>query len=112
MSAGPKQTRTKKGGKPPVQARPSAGSKQTRKEDKPAIRRERARAKRPRKIHALRMDDPDWPWPLPLCCMRAPVWLQQKVYRETRLFKRSQGITGPTEEERARYRAWRVDHGY
>ena len=90
----------------------SVGPRQASKGKKPAIKRERARAKRPRKIHALRMSDPDWPWPLPLCYMRAPVWWQQKVYRETRRFKQSQGITGPDEATRARYRAWREENGY
>ncbi len=58
----------------PKQKRKSAAPKKTRKGGKPALRRERIRVKKPRKITALRMDDPDWPWPLHLCEMRQPIW--------------------------------------
>ena len=93
----------------PKQTRKSAAPK---KGGKPALRRERIRAKKPRKIAALRMDDPDWPWPLHLCEMRQPIWKLQRSYRSKRLWNRSQGITGPDEAYRAILREWREENGY
>ena len=91
----------------PKQTRKSAATKQTRKGRKPAIRRERIKAKKPRKIAALRMTDPDWPWPLPCSYLRLLIWKQQMFYRRNRLWNRREGITGPDEERRAQIMEWR-----
>ena len=90
-----------------------AAPKPTCKGNKPAIktRKERFRAKKPRKISALRMTDPDWPWPLPYSYLRLPIWKQQMFYRSMRLWNRREGITGPDEDRRALIRQWREEDG-
>ena len=93
------------------QSRMPAAPKPIHKGKRPAIKRERVRAKKPRKIAALRSSDPDWPWPLPYSYLRLPIWKQQMFYRSMRLWNRREGITGPDEERRALIRQWREENG-
>jgi hypothetical protein len=76
------------------------------------IKRKRTKTKKPRKIPSVHMDHPDWPWPLHYWELRHPVWWQQKAYRERRIFYRSIGETGPSEETRAQVRKWKAENGY
>ena len=72
----------------------------------------RTRAKKPRKIPSVHMDHPDWPWPLDLCMLRYPIWMQQMNYKENRKWYRKTGETGPSEEYRAAIREWKAEHGF
>jgi hypothetical protein len=76
------------------------------------IKRKRTRAKKPKKIPSVHMDHPDWPWPLHYWELRHPVWWQQREYRERRIFYRSIGKTGLSEETRAQVRKWKAENGY
>ena len=96
----------------PRKTRKSAGSEQTSRGAETTIKRKRTRAKKPKKIPSVHMDHPDWPWPLHYWELRHPVWWQQREYRERRIFYRSIGKTGPSEETRAQVRKWKAENGY
>jgi len=99
----------------PKKTRKSAGPLQTSRGAETTIKRKRTRAKKPKKIPSVHMDHPDWPWrawPLHYWELRHPVWWQQKAYRERRIFYRSIGETGPSEETRAQVRKWKAENGY
>jgi hypothetical protein len=98
---------------PPARKARRNAPKQKRKSEKGVTSKgKRTRAKKPRKIPSVHMDHPDWPWPLHYWELRHPVWWQQREYRERRIFYRSIGKTGPSEETRAQVRKWKAENGY
>ena len=96
----------------PRETRKSAGPKQTSKGKKTTVKRKRTRTKKPRKIAALRMGHPDWPWPLHYWELSRPIWWQQMTYRDRRKYYRSAGYTGPDEQFREQTRVWKEANGY
>ena len=98
---------------PPARKARRNAPKQKRKSEKGVTSKgKRTRAKKPRKIPSVHMDHPDWPWPLHYWELRHPVWWQQREYRERRIYYRSIGKTGPSEETRAQVREWKAENGY